>query len=73
MSCPAQGYPIPDYRYKHIFVNIPEPVGSSIPKFSSISNTLGNFDIEEKTDFNLNCPAQGSPAPSYRFVIYMLF
>ena len=42
-----------------------EPVGSSIPKFSSIVES-STISVKSGQPFNLNCPAQGSPAPSHR-------
>ena len=47
-----------------------EPIGFSAPKFSSESKNLGDFSIEHLSSYNLNCPAQSSPAPSFRLVIY---
>ena len=46
---------------------ISEPVGGSAPKFSEKSS---GFVLTEKSahPFNLACPAQGSPTPSYRSV-----
>ena len=68
MGCQAQGHPIPNFRYDiKLFIYFLEPVGSSLPKFSSTSNSLGNFDIDEQSTYNLNCPAQGSPAPNFRW------
>ena len=45
-----------------------EPIGFSAPKFSSESKHLGDFSIKHLSSYNLNCPAQSSPAPSYRLV-----
>ena len=46
-----------------------EPIGGSAPKFSAGSKTSSWF---RKAEFSLNldCPAQGSPVPSYRLAIH---
>ena len=50
-----------------------EPIGFSAPKFSSESKNLGDFSIEHLSSYNLNCPAQSSPAPSFRLVTNLLY
>lgn len=44
-----------------------EPVGSSVPKFSSVAKTQG-LETKSNQSFTLLCPAQGFPVPSYRSV-----
>ena len=66
LSCPAQGSPVPSYRYnlnKHSLHA--EPVGGSAPKFSS-SQTSAGFTTRLQSTFSLSCPSQRSPIPSYR-------
>ena len=46
---------------------ITEPVGGSMPKFSSNLKTSG-IELPSALPFSLSCPAQGSPVPSYRSV-----
>ena len=43
-----------------------EPVGTSAPRFSSNSESLGVFKSATGKSFNFVCPAQASPVPSYR-------
>ena len=67
LSCPAQGSPVPSFRSTMNDSNFAEPVGGSIPKFSG---KLKSSIVEEyfARPFNLSCPAQGSPVPSFRSV-----
>ena len=53
---------IQEKQYTFLFA---EPIGSSIPKFSSKLNLVA---FEEKVDQSvaLTCPAQGAPLPSFR-------
>jgi hypothetical protein len=44
-----------------------EPVGSSVPKFSSVAKTQG-LEAKSNQSFTLLCPAQGYPVPAYRSV-----
>ena len=43
-----------------------EPVGTSAPRFSSNSESLGVFKSATGKSFNFVCPAQASPVPSHR-------
>ena len=43
-----------------------EPVGTSAPRFSSSSESLGVFRSATGKSFNFVCPAQASPVPSHR-------
>lgn len=80
LLCPAQGFPVPTYRYiseninrekvlkpVFFFFNILalEPVGSKAPAFTG---TLKGVWMEAKGDTHavLFCPAQGYPVPSFR-------
>ena len=67
LNCPAQGSPIPVFRYGIIFAKTYlEPIGSSAPKFSS-SSEAQKFRVRSSQSYNLNCPAQGSPTPMFRY------
>lgn len=68
LSCPAQGSPVPSYRFD-ASIFLLEPVGGSAPKFSS-AMTISGFTALSSSTFNLACPAQGAPVPSYRSVDY---
>ena len=69
LSCPAQGSPVPAFRFlfSKLCIFFSEPVGGSAPKFPS-ANTISGFSANLANTFNLPCPAQGSPIPSFRFV-----
>ena len=43
-----------------------EPIGSSLPKFSSVTAHEQSFHVEQ--GLNLICPAQASPTPAFRLV-----
>ena len=71
--CSAQGSLIPSsiFSSKLILMISSEPIGSSIPKFSTNQVTSG-FVSKSMTAFALTCPAQGNPTPSYRSVVSSL-
>ena len=46
-----------------------EPIGMSLPKFSTTSDTLGSFKSKIGKSFSLLCPAQGKPIPAFRWVV----
>ena len=66
LSCPAQGSPVPAYRFYLILV-FSEPVGGSSPKFAT---DVTRYDVQRSSfvSFSLSCPAQGSPVPAFRFL-----
>ena len=69
LSCPAQGSPIPSFRSPtNIFVLPPEPIGGSVPKFT-LKRDGERREVLSGSPFDLPCPAQGSPIPSFRSVI----
>ena len=55
-------YDIYHQKIRNTFI---EPVGSSLPKFSSKSN-LAAYQEKALHPLALTCPAQGSPLPSFR-------
>ena len=71
MSCPAQGFPVPAFRYSKPCPNFncslshtnSEPVGSSAPKTSI---KLDSVQSSDKHALSLSCPAQGFPLPAFR-------
>ncbi|KAL2741315.1 Down syndrome cell adhesion molecule-like protein Dscam2 [Vespula maculifrons] len=82
LFCPAQGFPVPTYRYfytkyldrevekrllRHILV---QPVGSKAPALTG--NLKGGW-MENKAGSSivLTCPAQGYPVPSFRCIILL--
>lgn len=67
LSCSAQGFPVPSFRFVLIKLLFLEPIGGSVPKFS------GEIDgskivRDHKSSIALTCSAQGFPVPSFRFV-----
>ena len=52
--------------------SIAEPVGGSTPKFSG-ELTIKGLVKPLNLPFSLSCPAQGSPLPSFRFVVISPF
>ena len=66
LSCPAQAYPVPGFRYILKQEHFSEPVSSSAPKFTSSSVSLGSFLVDASKSHCLICPAQGSPKPEFR-------
>ena len=70
LSCPAQGAPIPSFRFSpSIYSPLPEPVGGSLPKFT-LKRDGERRDVLLGSPFELSCPAQGSPIPSFRLVTF---
>ena len=53
------------------FLYLSEPVGSSIPKFSSKMNLVA-FEEKVENSVALTCPTQGSPLPSFRLGLLLL-
>ena len=49
-----------------------EPIGMSVPKFSTSSDTLGSFKVDFGQETSLLCPAQGKPIPAFRLVMASL-
>ena len=72
LLCSAQAYPVPDFRYILVIYLTPllfkEAVGSSAPKFTTSSVSLGSFIVASSKSHCLACPAQGSPKPEFRYV-----
>ena len=48
-----------------------EPIGGSIPKFSGVTHLTGLLG-QSNTPLTLTCPAQGSPVPGYRCVVFKI-
>ena len=67
LSCPAQGSPIPAFRSVSQILTLTEPVGSSAPKFT-LKRDGERRGVMSGSPFDMSCPAQGSPIPSYRSV-----
>ena len=68
LSCPAQGSPIPSFRFaSNVFFPPPEPIGGSVPKFT-LKRDGERREVLSGSPFDLSCPAQGSPIPSFRSV-----
>ena len=66
LTCPAQGSPIPNFRYAKIKIsNDSEPIGGSAPKISVVSKIITN-EVSHSSAVTMSCPAQGSPVPSFR-------
>ncbi|KAG5890614.1 hypothetical protein JTB14_005124 [Gonioctena quinquepunctata] len=69
MFCPAQGYPVPMFRYVASRNNLDslfiEPVGLKAPTFSSLSKSF-SYETRQKHGFVLLCPAQALPIPKFR-------
>ena len=72
LVCPAQGSPIPAFRSDGVLTSPSEPVGGSAPKFSALSKS-STLDMPQPLPFSLSCPAQGSPVPSYRLVLQVVY
>ena len=49
-----------------------EPIGMSVPKFSTSSESLGSFKVDLGQETSLLCPAQGKPIPAFRLVFRVL-
>ena len=43
-----------------------EPIGGSAPKFSFETHTVTGMFRKQSLSISLQCPAQGSPIPSFR-------
>ena len=43
-----------------------EPIGGSAPKFSFDTETVTGLSRKQSLSISLQCPAQGSPIPSFR-------
>ena len=65
LSCPAQGSPVPAYRFVALRFPFSEPIGGSAPKFT-IDSKLSLVERKFSQPLTLVCPAQGSPVPGYR-------
>ena len=78
MSCPAQGFPVPAFRYSKPCPNFncslshtnSEPVGSSAPKTSIKLDSIRSSD---KHALSMSCPAQGFPLPAFRWFFSWVF
>ncbi|KAH0947635.1 hypothetical protein HN011_008034 [Eciton burchellii] len=62
LLCPAQGFPVPSYRYIAL---MSKPVGSVKPKFPTIDDIRG-FRMIKDGSVTLMCPAQGFPVPFHK-------
>ena len=74
MSSPAQprGRPSPASGPQlTYFFQLPEPIGGSVPKFT-LKRDGERREVLSGSPFDLSCPAQGSPIPSFRSVIQPL-
>ena len=72
LSCPAQGFPIPAFRWVIFLSEIyfVEPIGGSAPKFAHESK--GSILLKNNEEvISLSCPAQGFPVPAFRFVLIL--
>ena len=80
LFCPAQGFPVPSYRYIYLSINYwalvkelaawslcnsLEPVGSKAPTFTGVLKG-GYMEIKSRASVVFFCPAQGYPVPSFR-------
>ncbi|KAK1126115.1 hypothetical protein K0M31_004756 [Melipona bicolor] len=70
LPCPAQGYPVPSFRFIALFmydvcVKFVEPIGTKAPAFTSELKG-GWLKKRAKSSAVLSCPAQGHPVPSFR-------
>ena len=65
LLCPAQGFPVPLYRYgiDISVVLLVEPLGKVRPNIPNIPTVYG---VRGLANVALLCPAQAYPAPSYR-------
>ena len=70
LSCPAQGSPVPAFRFERNLrrLCLPEPVGGSPPKFPDNSK-ISSVDSFSGRYSTLLCPAQGSPVPAFRSIL----
>jgi len=65
LTCPAQGYPLPGFRFVLNSFFSPEPIGGSKPKFSSdIDSSSTTRKYSDK--IALTCSAQAFPLPMFR-------
>ena len=72
LSCPAQGAPVPAFRFANFKIDMfTEPVGGSPPKFSDNSK-ISSVDSQNGRYSTLLCPAQGSPVPAFRSIYFRL-
>ena len=75
LICPAQGSPIPAFRYPSVLVffkkksQFLEPIVKAAPKFTS-DLTSQAFYREKGMSTALVCAAQGAPIPTTRFYIF---
>lgn len=74
LFCPAQGFPVPSFRYRYIGIvvfhdfcsySFAEPVGSKAPAFQSEAKSV-TYVKHAKSSVALTCSAQASPPPNYR-------
>ena len=49
---------------------MPEPIGSSVPKFSSVA--IEQIFAVNHESMALTCPAQSSPSPAFRLAALIL-
>ena len=68
MSCSRVTHPCVQVCWSCLIMVHLEPVGGSSPKFPAESS-ISNLARRSFSSLNLVCPALGSPAPAFRFVI----
>lgn len=76
LLCPAQGYPVPSYRWglcSEVFVVwFLEPVGVKAPQVSTAQKTVVYFLANRGDNLALVCPAQGFPVPIFRYLMVVV-
>ena len=67
LLCPAQGSPVPAFRFDTYYIIVLEPIGGSAPKLTGEMSLKFKF-VKVDLSTSLKCPAQGSPIPTFRLV-----